>query len=143
MAGGAIADDDEMITAINIVPLVDIVLVLLIIFMLTANIIAKQSIDLELPEASTGTGAEPTTVALTLQKDGLLYLNGQPTDADELRQILPETVREDPKTQAIIAADKSISHGKVVWLIDLVRAQGIYKFALNIDPAENPQEPAQ
>lgn len=127
--------DDELITEMNIVPLVDIVLVVLIIFMLTASLIAKPSINVELPEASTGEAAEPTVVALTLTKTGELFLNGAPTDEPTLRRTLPETAKNDPKTQAIIAADKEVSHGRVVSLIDLVRQAGIFKFALNIDPA--------
>lgn len=129
------SDVDDMITGINVTPLVDIILVLLIIFMLTANVIARPSVQVELPEATTGTATEPTTVALTLTKDGQLFLNGAPTEETALRDYLPSVVRGDPKTQAVIAADREVSHGRVVWLIDLVRSLGIYKFALNIDPA--------
>jgi biopolymer transport protein TolR len=127
-------EPDDIITGINVTPLVDIILVLLIIFMLTANIIAKPSIQVDLPQASTGEASEPTTVALTLTKAGDLYLNGALTNPAALRARLPEVAKKDPKTQAIIAADKEVTHGKVIWLIDLVRAAGIYKFALNIDP---------
>ncbi len=126
--------EDDMITGINVTPLVDIILVLLIIFMLTANLISKPSIAVELPQASTGEASEPTTVALTLTKTGDIYLNGAPTDEAKLRAYLPGVVKGDPRTQAVIAADKEVIHGRVIWLIDLVRQAGIYKFALNIDP---------
>ena len=135
MAGGAQSDSDEMITAINVTPLVDIILVLLIIFMLTANIIMSPAIEVELPQAATGEGTEPTTLALTLKKTGELYLNGQQTDEARLAAYIPEVIASDPKTQAIIAADKEVSHGAVIHLIDLIRQKGVYKFALNIDPA--------
>lgn len=131
---GTLGDEDEIITQMNVVPLVDIVLVLLIIFMLTANIIAGQSIQVDLPEASTGDGTEPTVVALTLKEAGELYLNGNPTDVEGLRAYLPEVVKDDPEVQAIIAADKTVSHGRVIGLIDLIRTLGVYRFALNIDP---------
>lgn len=134
MAGGAQDDSDEIISDINVVPLVDIVLVVLIIFMLTANLIAQQSIQVELPEAATGEGVEPTTLALTLTTDGDLYLNGQITDEEGLRAYLPEVVKTDPEAQAVIAADKAVNHGRVIGLIDLIRQLGVYKFALNIDP---------
>ncbi len=139
---GTLGEEDEIITNLNVVPLVDIVLVLLIIFMLTANIIAAQSIQVELPEASTGEGSEPTVVALTLTGDGDLYLNGNPTDTEGLKAYLPGVVKDDPEVQAIIAADKSVPHGRVISLIDLIRTQGIYKFALNIDPAAASAVPA-
>jgi biopolymer transport protein ExbD len=127
--------DDEMITELNVVPLVDIVLVVLIIFMLTANLIARPSIRVTLPEASTGEAAEPTTVALTLTKEGALYLNGAPTDEAGLRAYIPGVVKDDPQAQAIIAADKEVPHGSVIRIIDLIRQLGLYKFALNIDPS--------
>ncbi len=57
----------------NVVPLVDVTLVVLIIFMLSANLIARQAIQVELPEAATGDATEPTTIALTLTKDGQLF----------------------------------------------------------------------
>ena len=134
MDGGAQDDPDDMITQINVVPLVDIILVVLIIFMITANLIAKQSLKVELPEAATGEAAESTTLALTLDVDGNLYLNGVPTAEADLLAYLPTVVATDPKAQAIIAAHKDRSHGEVVRLIDLIRQHGIYKFALNIDP---------
>ena len=139
MAGGASEDPDDMITQINVVPLVDIILVVLIIFMATANIINKQSIEVDLPEAATGEGTEPTVVSLTLTKAGELFLNGKPTDEKALAEYLPEAAKSDPKLQAIIAADQSVSHGKVIRLIDFIRQHGVFKFALNIDPG--PAEP--
>ncbi len=128
-------DGDDIITELNVVPLVDIVLVVLIIFMLTANLIAGSSIKVQLPEASTGEAAEATTVALTLTKDGALYLNGALTDEAGLKAYIPGVVKDDPKAQAIIAADKEVSHGRVIRIIDLIRQLGLYKFALNIDPS--------
>ncbi|MBN1962735.1 MAG: biopolymer transporter ExbD [Deltaproteobacteria bacterium] len=130
-------DSDDIITGINVTPLVDIILVLLIIFMLTANIIAKPSIHVQLPKASTGEATEPTTIALTLNKEGDIFLNGAVTDEAALRKYLQELGESDPKTQAIIAADKEVLHGRVIWLIDMVRTAKIYNFAINIDPSVN------
>ncbi len=123
-----------IITDINVTPLVDIMLVLLIIFMLTANLIAKQAIEVELPRASQSTTLNPTTLAITLTRDGSLYLNGHPTTAAELREAVQAAVAKDPKTQAIISGDKSVSHGRVVWVLDTVKALGVASFAIQIDP---------
>ena len=135
MAAAAIDHDEGMITGINVTPLVDIILVLLIVFMVTANLINSPSIAVDLPKAATGEGSEPTTLGLTLTKEGELYLNGEPTDEAHLRAQLPALVAGDGEIQAIIAADRDVSHGAVVNLIDLVRQMGIYRFALNIDAA--------
>ena len=125
--GGLIAD-------INVTPLVDIMLVLLIIFMLTANLIAKQAIEVDLPKASAATTPEPTTLGITLTKDGELFLNGKPVSANGLRSAVATAIKKDSKAQAIIAADRMTSHGRVVWVIDLVKQAGIASFAINIDP---------
>ena len=138
--GGGGDDNGGMITEMNVVPLVDIILVVLVIFMLTANLIARPSIPVELPEATTGDAGEPTTVAITVTKDGGMYLNGAPTDEAGLKSFIPDVVKTDPKAQAIIAADKEVAHGKVIHVIDLIRQLGLYKFALNVDPGADAKE---
>jgi biopolymer transport protein ExbD len=133
MAGGA--RKRGMITEINVTPLVDIMLVLLIIFMLTATLIAKQAIEVELPKASQGTAPTPSTLNVTLTRDGALYLNGKETTPEAFRAAVGEEVAKDPKTQVIIAGDKDVSHGRVVWILDTVKALGVVSFAIQIDPA--------
>jgi biopolymer transport protein TolR len=123
-----------IIADINVTPLVDIMLVLLIIFMLTANLIAKQAIEVDLPHASQSTTMNPTTLAVTLTRDGALYLNGKPTTPAELRSQVTAAVARDPKSQAIISGDKAVSHGRVVWVLDVVKSLGITSFAIQIDP---------
>ncbi len=132
MAGGA--RKKGMITDINVTPLVDIMLVLLIIFMLTANLIAKQAIEVELPKAAAGSTPTPTTLAVTLTRDGQMYLNGQPVTPDGLRAEVTAALKKDPKTQAIIAGDKDVSHGRVVWVLDVIKSLGVVSFAIQIDP---------
>jgi biopolymer transport protein ExbD len=123
-----------IISDINVTPLVDIMLVLLIIFMLTANLIAKQAIAVDLPKASQSTSLPPTTLAITLTRDGALYLNGKPETPAGLRAAVGDAVARDPKTQAIITGDKAVSHGRVVWVLDTVKALGVSSFAIQIDP---------
>jgi biopolymer transport protein ExbD len=124
-----------IIVDVNVTPLVDIMLVLLIIFMLTANLIAKQAIEVELPRATQSTTLNPTTLAITLTREGALYLNGRATTPAELRAAVRDAVAKDPKAQAIIAGDKSVSHGRVVWVLDVVKSLGIASFAIQIDPS--------
>jgi biopolymer transport protein TolR len=123
-----------IIADINVTPLVDIMLVLLIIFMLTANLIAKQAIEVELPRASQSTTLNPTTLAITLTREGALYLNGKPTTATGLRDAVAAAVARDSKTQAIISGDRAVSHGRVVWVLDVVKSLGVTSFAIQIDP---------
>lgn len=132
MAGGA--RKRGIIADINVTPLVDIMLVLLIIFMLTANLIAKQAIEVELPRASQSTALPATTLAVTLTREGALYLNGKATTPAVLRAEVAAAVARDPRTQAVISGDKSVSHGRVVWVLDTVKALGVSSFAIQIDP---------
>jgi len=124
-----------IISDINVTPLVDIMLVLLIIFMLTANLIAKQAIEVELPRASQSTSLNPTTLAVTLTREGALFLDGRPITADGLRKEVAAAVARDPKTQAVISGDRAVSHGRVVWVLDVIKSLGVATFAIQIDPS--------
>jgi biopolymer transport protein ExbD len=133
---GTISRRRGIVAEINVTPLVDIMLVLLIIFMLTAHLIAKQAIEVELPRASQSTTLPATTVTVTLTRDGTLFLNGVQVSADTLRSQVKAAVAKDPKTQAIVVGDKAVSHGRVVWVLDTIKALGITSFAIQIDPSE-------
>jgi biopolymer transport protein ExbD len=134
---GAGGDDNEpqMISGINVTPLVDITLVLLIIFMVTATVIVNAGIKVELPKAASGTDQTKTTLALTLMKDGTLYLNGEKTTDQAVTRYVSDTLTRSPDLQAIIAADRVVPHGDVVHVIDLVKRAGVRRFAINVDPS--------
>jgi len=123
-----------LITDINVTPLVDIMLVLLIIFMLTAHLIARQAIEVQLPKAAQATTLTPTTLAVTLTREGRMFLNGNPVTPVELRAAVASTMAKDAKTQVIVAGDKNVSHGRVVWVLDVVKSLGVTSFAIQIDP---------
>ncbi len=146
MAGKLGGDSDDAIVDINITPFVDIVLVVLIIFMVTATYIVKQSIKVELPKAATGEAAEDTSLALMIDAERKLYLDGEPTTKDALRARLRSelTAAQAEKKDVIclIGADTTVPHGEVVGLLDLIRQEGVTKFAINIEPVGLPPEAA-
>jgi len=133
LAGNNYHDDDEPIAAINIVPFVDIILVVLIIFMVTTPIIMKPSINVNLPKSSSGDKTEASKLAISIDKSGAIKLNGQPTNNEELSAYAKNILNEKPDIQAVISADKDISHGDVVGVIDTIKSAGIKKFAITID----------
>jgi len=135
-------DDDGIITDINVTPLVDIMLCLLVIFMVTTTYVVADSIKVDLPKASTGDETETSTISLMYTKDGKLYLNGEESSEDLLRQAIRSELSENKELQAIIGADKAVSHGEVIHLIDVIKQEGVVKFALNIDEIETPPEAA-
>ena len=141
MAGGASGygnDDDSgrMIVDINVTPLVDITLVLLIIFMVTVSYIVSPSIKVDLPQAGSGGEQQRTALALTLTAQGALFLNGAPSNDTALAQYVAGALPRNPDLQAVIAADRAVAHGAVVHLIDVVRRAGVRRFAINVDPGQ-------
>lgn len=142
MAGGTRSggDDGGVISEINVTPLVDITLVLLIIMMVAAPIMANNpSIKVDLPKAASGDETQKTTLALTLARSPQggydLYANGERTDDAHLRVMLPTLLAQNRDLQVIIASDRGIAYGEVVHVVDLVKTLGVHRFALNTDPA--------
>jgi len=131
---GGDEDPGRMIVDINVTPLVDITLVLLIIFMVTASYIVSPAIKVDLPKAASGSEQTKTTLGLTIQKDGTLYLNGERSSDAAVVQYIGGELPKNPELQAIIAADRTVQHGDVVHVIDLVKRAGVHKFAINVDP---------
>ena len=133
MAGGTVGGRGgrRMITEINVTPLVDIMLVLLIIFMVTASYIVRDSLQVALPEAATGKPSKVTLLAITLDAEGRLALNGRPADDRQIREFIQQRAKGE-ELEAVIAADKRVPHGSVVRVIDLVKGEGVKKFAINV-----------
>jgi biopolymer transport protein TolR len=127
------SEDEDAITSINVTPLVDIVLVLLIIFMMTASYIVAPAIKVELPKAATAESVVQSMLALVITKEGDLFLNNNKTSEDELRTFIRSEKTTGKDLEAIIAADASVPHGRVVRLIDLIKLEGIVKFAINTE----------
>lgn len=124
---------DDMMAEINVVPLVDVILVVLIIFMVTAPMIMKPSINVNLPKAASGEATTPSKLNITISSDGKLNLDGQAVDDQTVQTKALEEVKKNPDIQAIIAADKDVPHGRVVSVLDLVKGAGVKKFAISID----------
>jgi biopolymer transport protein ExbD len=138
VAGGAQKDDDEMITAINVTPLVDVVLVLLIILMVTASYIVSKSIPMDLPNAASGEATPPRSISISIDREGAIYLDAEPTDEARLRAAVRAYVLDvtEAEARATIAADSSVTHGQVVRIMDLLRREHVAHFAINVRPED-------
>ena len=130
---GQIQDEDDAITGINVTPLVDITLVLLIIFMVTATYIVKDTIEVELPRAAHGGETVQKTFAVLVTKEGKSFLNGVPVDDAGLIEAVQAARRKGEDVQAIVAADKNATHGAVTHLLDVLKGAGVVKFAIQIE----------
>ncbi len=128
-----IDNDNDAIADINVVPLVDIILVVLIIFMVTAPMIMKPSINVNLPKAASGDQTTPTKLNISLTADGRINLNGTFADENAVRTQAADEVAKNPDVQAVISADRDVPHGKVIGLLDVVKTAGVKKFAISIE----------
>jgi biopolymer transport protein ExbD len=146
MAGGAKqGDSDEGFNDINIVPLVDIMLVLLIIFMVTTEFVKSEpeeipqlpNVPINLPSAASGEKPQNTSLlSIALNSTGDVFLNGDKTDLDAIRSRVGELRQKGDKIEAFVAADSRLSHGQVVSVIDALRLLGVADVALNTKPME-------
>lgn len=138
MAGSSsdLSQEDEsttIVSGINITPFVDVVLVLLVIFMITAPALVKEVLEIRLPKSSTGDGQVIQTFGVAINKEGLILLNGTLIDEDSLKNKIKETIQKSQDLQAIISADKEVPYGRVVYVIDVLKSSGLEKFAVQIE----------
>lgn len=130
----SISSGDDAIVGINVTPLVDIVLVLLIIFMVTAKLIAGQGVPLDLPKAATA-GAVQSVFTLSVDARGNVLANGKKVkDRGELAAQAKQLVRADPGLRALISAEAAANHGDVLRVLDSLREAGLTKIAFAADP---------
>ncbi len=122
----------KIISEINVTPLVDIMLVLLIIFMVTTTYIVRDAIEVKLPEAATGEPRKVALIAVIVGREGQLAMNGKPVTEEDVRSYIRGERRRGASMEGVIAADRDVAHGKVVHVIDLLRSEGVVKFAINV-----------
>lgn len=110
----------------------DVVLVLLVVFMVTAPLLMKDILDIRLPQVSHGDGQVLQTFGVAINRDGQILLNGVPTDEAGLQEAARSTLAGDPQAQAIISADEAVNYGRVARVIDLLKGSGLNRFAVQI-----------
>jgi biopolymer transport protein ExbD len=127
----------DPIASINVTPLVDVVLVLLIVLMVTSHYLASQSIPLDLPKAATGEAA-PASLAVSILAGGTIFIDGNEVDDAALRRRVRAARAGNEDLRATIAAEGATAHARVVHVIDLLRQEKLVKFAINIEPEPRP-----
>lgn len=122
-----------VIVGINVTPMVDVVLVLLVIMMVSATYIVSQSLKVELPKTATSDEATSSPLAVTIDKDDGLTVNGQTVTEADLSARFREAKAGSPDVSLVLNADANVRHGKVVHVIDLAKVEGISKFAIHVE----------
>lgn len=132
--GGGRSRTSSTLAEINIIPFVDVVLVLLLIFMLTAPMMYR-GIDVNLPKASSKPTAVEERMVLTVTKDRTLYLNEKPVPAASLDAQLATAFRDRKDKTLYLKADSGLPYGAVVETMDRVRRAGIERLGMVTEPA--------
>jgi biopolymer transport protein ExbD len=125
-------DADGPITGINVTPLVDVVLVVLIIFMATAPMIARRAIRVEVPRVSKSDKSATDALAVALNGKHELTLSGKPTTLENLKRELAAATAAKPDQPVTLSADKTLAYGDVAELLDAVRSAGVKKLGLEV-----------
>jgi biopolymer transport protein ExbD len=121
------------IVAINVTPMVDIMLVLLVIMMVTANFIVSQSMNVDLPKAAAGDRATPSVAIVSVGKNGQLGFDDDIVTEAELIERLKSVKADNPDINLILNGDREAKHGDVVHALDLAKLQGISHFAVSVE----------
>jgi biopolymer transport protein ExbD len=126
-------NDGDLIVDINVTPLVDVALVLLIIFLATSYLIAQQSLKVELPKATKTAATEARTISVMIRRSGEIVLDGHAVTPDRLEQELSTRHHALPSVQVLVGADREVNHGRVVDVMDAARMAGIDRIAIAVD----------
>ncbi len=134
MAGTFGGGDDEAISGINVTPLVDVVLVLLVIFLMTAPVLYQSAIKVQLPKARTGEeAASKSPLNFTINAEGKVFWNSEELSWEKLGERLKAMGPKVSEETAMISADQTTPHGVVIKLMDALRSNGLVRFALNVE----------
>jgi biopolymer transport protein TolR len=129
-------EDEDGITSINITPLVDVFLVLLILVMISSSLLDHKEIPVSVPKAANGGEKAPKASGLTMDMDRKIYLDGLESDSAQVTAALREEVSRDSSHQVLIAADQRLLYEDVVRMLDWVKGSGVHKYALKVSRAE-------
>lgn len=130
--GAEVGKSGKSIAGINMTPLVDIMLVLLIVFMVATQAVDSASVPVKLPKAGKPSVSSPTAVLVSLDVAGSLRLDGRPFDRPGLRRFLSDLSRRDTSLQVVLAADERLPYAKVMAVLDDVRESGVAHYALKV-----------
>jgi biopolymer transport protein ExbD len=143
MAASSFTHDDDIVATINVTPLVDITLVLLIVFMVTAKMIAQTGIPMDLPKASSA-GTTMAVFTVSVDKDGAVFANGKSVvDDGELRRAAKAAMAANPETRTVIQAAGAARHAAVLHTMDELRESGVTKIAFAAERAPTGQTSAR
>jgi len=127
------------IVTINLMPLIDVMLVLIIFLVLTTTFILAPGIKVDLPQGRSAERASETDAIVVIQQDGAVYFQDERVELPTLNAILSQAKQQRPGLRVVIRADKNVQHGRVVEVMDTAKAVGIERLAIATTPKSIPQ----
>lgn len=128
----AAAEGEDGITSINITPLVDVFLVLLIIVMISSTMLKHREIPISVPKAANAGDLAPKASGLSMDFEKRIYLDGREADSAQINRELTAAVARDASHQVLIAADQRLLYEDVIRLLDWVKGAGVHQYALKV-----------
>lgn len=124
--------DDDEIGYINITPMVDVLLVLLVIFMVTANFLKQESVNINLPKVHAADPNVAQSIQVALTKDGKLLMEGIDTTEEALVRKLSQESKYRPNMRVTLSADERLAYGTIARVMGLIRQSGVTRIALSV-----------
>ena len=125
---------DDIVTGINVTPLVDVGLVLVIIFMVTAPLFEQPTLQINLPKAHTKEGEEKENITITITSDGKMAINEEEVTPQNLQAVLKRRLRHSAEKHVILRADKESLHGDLLLAMRLAKDLGAKSMAIATEP---------
>jgi biopolymer transport protein ExbD len=142
MASSELEDEDGIISGINVTPLVDVTLVLLIVFMVTAKIIVSQGMPMDLPKAASGEEVQ-NVFSVELTVDGKTRVDSMAVPSDDsVGELARQAKAKNKDIRAVLRVDKKVEHGRVIRVMDLLKQAGVAKLAFAVTPTRRDDVPA-
>ena len=133
MASNFDPNESDSISDINITPFVDVVLVLLVIFMVTAPMMVKETMNIKLPKGKSTEKASVQTMSVAISKAGQVIVDGDIIEMTLLYDKARALYKKNPDIQVLISADKEAIHGDIIKVLDQVKLAGITNFAFQVE----------
>ncbi len=129
--------DDEIMAEINMTPLIDIMLVLLIIFMVTSSVSLESGLDINLPSSSSQSeGKKENAILISLNNKGQIFVQGEQADEASLKDVIAKTLKKEKTKMVVFEGDKEAQLGRTIEIMDIAKAAGADKFAIAAETAQ-------
>lgn len=127
---------------LDLTPLIDVVLMLVIFFMLTTTFVLSPGVQVDLPQGSSLQKPRESDAIITITKDGAVYFQDAQVSLETLQAVLQRAKSQQPRLRVVIKADTLVQHGRVVEIMDIAKLVGIERLAIATAPAQAAQQPS-